>query len=317
MQYTKTLRRFAAIFALGTLLISTQSSCDKDDNPAPQQLNVVQTAQSDTTFSILVAAVVKAGLVDALSTTNNITVFAPTNNAFRTAGFTEASINALTPAQVTATLIPLLQYHVVAARVASGAVPASDTVNSLSNVNLYASRNANGVFINGFTVTRADLNASNGVIHVINGVLIPPTQTIAQIAAATPSLSLLVDAVSRGGLLNAISGPGKFTVFAPTNTAFGATPFNTTALINAAPAATMEDIVRGHVLATNFFASDIINGITAPTIRANTTLTVGANPPSVRITGSSNPVSNIIVSGGVNIIATNGVVHLVDRVILP
>ena len=185
------LRNFFLFAAMGTI-ITASVSCKKDD-PAPAVTpNVVQLAQSDTTLSLLVTLVSKAGLADILSTTNNITVFAPTNAAFRAAGYPDAVIDALTPAQAAAGFTDVLKYHVLLTKVASTDVPASDIVPTLNGKNIYASKNANGVFVNGKKVSKADLAASNGVVHKIDGVLLPPTKTIAELVIATSSLSTLL-----------------------------------------------------------------------------------------------------------------------------
>ncbi|MFM7711127.1 MAG: fasciclin domain-containing protein [Ferruginibacter sp.] len=297
------------VVALGGVLLTT-TSCKKDD-PAPTPQTITDIVVNDANFSLLKQAVTKAGLAQALST-GSLTVFAPDNAAFAAAGITSATIDALPAADVA----NLLKYHVVNAKVLSTGVPASDTVATLLGKNLYASKNANGVFVNGIKVKTADVNAANGVIHVISSVLTPPTQTIAQLASGTPDLSLLLAAVVRAGLAGAVSAPGKYTVFAPTNAAFIAAGFPNAAAINAAPVNVVASIVKAHVLSTNVFASDLINGSTATTLESGVTLTIGTTPPSVKKTGSVNPVSNIIAPSGVNITATNGVVHLIDRVIL-
>ena len=297
------------VVALGGILLTT-SSCKKDD-PAPAPQTITDIVVNDANFSLLKQAVTKAGLAQALST-GSLTVFAPDNAAFAAAGITSATIDALPVADVA----NLLKYHVVNAKVLSTGVPASDTVATLLGTNLYASKNANGVFVNGIKVKTADVNAANGVIHVISSVLTPPTQTIAQLASGNSNLSLLLAAVVRAGLAGAVSAPGKYTVFAPTNAAFIAAGFPDAATINAAPANVVASIVKAHVLPTNVFASDLINGATAATLESGVTLTIGTTPPSVKKTGSVNPVSNIIAPTGVNITATNGVVHLIDRVIL-
>lgn len=309
-------------FGAGAIITLTSTSCSKDDTPTPPSTpNIVELAQSDTSLSILVAAVTKAGLGSTLSTTNNLTVFAPTNAAFRSAGYTQAAIEALTPDQVTSILTPILTYHVVGAKVASSAVPTSDTVKTLNGKNIFASKNANGVFMNGIKVSKADLAASNGVVHVIDGVLIPPTKTIAQIVIDNPgTFSLLLAAVQKAELAGALSGAGKFTVFAPTNVAFEATPFNTAEKIQAADKDAVAGIVKAHVIGTNVFASDLINNSTAPTLNgASQTLTIATTPPSVKITGSASAASPIVTTTAgatYNIVATNGVIHVVSSVIL-
>lgn len=310
MKIRQTIQKFLMATAIGTTLIVSTSSCDKDDDPTPAAKSITEIVSSDPNFSLLKSAVVKANLAGALST-GTLTVFAPDNAAFAASGITEATINTLSAAD----LANILTYHVVAANIKAANVPASDTVRSLQGKNLYASKNANGVFVNGSKVKTADIAAANGTIHVISSVLTPPTKTIAQLATETPSLSLLLTAVVKAGLAGAVSGPGKFTVFAPTNDAFTAAGFPTDASINSADAAAVTAIVSAHVLPTTVFSSDLIAGSTANTIKAGTTLTIGVTPPSVKITGSANAASNIILPSGVNIIATNGVVHLIDKVL--
>jgi uncharacterized surface protein with fasciclin (FAS1) repeats len=282
-------------------------SCNEDNNDGnPPAQSITDIVVSDPNFSTLEAAVVKAGLADALATTNPLTVFAPDNAAFNASGITEATIASLPVASVDS----ILKYHVLGAFVTSTSVPASDAVIPLLGTKLFASNNANGVFMNGIKVKQADISASNGVIHVIEKVLIPPTKTIAQIAAADTSFSFLVAAVTRVGLLSAISGPGKFTVFAPTNAAFRAAGITD---IAAVPLATLTAVIQLHVLTTNVFASDLINNTTVQTLQTGN-LRITTPPAGVKIDGSTQPVSLITVA---NITATNGVIHVLSRVMLP
>ncbi len=301
------------LFALiGTSLSLASTSCKKDD-PMPASVpNIVQLAQSDTSLTILVSAVVKAGLAGTLSTTPNLTVFAPTNNAFRAAGYPQSVIDALTPAQVTTVLTPILTYHVLGSKVLAANVPVSDTVKTLNGKNLFASRNGNGVYLNGVRVAQPDLMASNGVVHKLNRtILIPPTQTITEIVVGNPNFSLLKTAVIKANLATALGSPGKYTVFAPVNSGFPAA-LDTEAEINAAPVAAVSGIVASHAFGTNIFAGDLVVGNTGPTLNSVVTLAVALTPPSVKITGSANPVSNITV---VDIVATNGVIHVIDKVL--
>ena len=293
---------------LGTTIVASNSSC-KDDDPAPApQKNINEIVNTDTSFSLLKQAITKAGLGTALST-GSLTVFAPDNAAFAASGINSAAIDALP----VATVSNLLTYHVLGSKVVSTAVPVSDSVRTLSNKLLFASRNANGVFVNGVKVKTADVAASNGVIHVISKVLTVPSATIADLATATPDLSLLLVAVERAGLTGAVSGAGKYTVFAPTNAAFAAAGYPDAATINGAPVPAVAAIVKSHVLPTNVFSSDLIAAAVTPTLQPAVSLTVGTTPASVKITGSANAASNIVTP---NILATNGVVHVIDRVLL-
>lgn len=288
------------------------SACKKDDpaTSTPTAKNIAEIVASDTSFSLLYQAVNKAGLASALSG-GSLTVFAPDNAAFRASGISSSTIVTLDTADVR----DILKYHVVGSNVGSASVPASDTVKSLLGTNIYASKNTSGVFVNGVKVKVPDVAASNGTIHVISSVLMPPTQTIAAIATATPDLSLLLALVSRAGLAGVLSSAGKYTVFAPTNSAFVAAGLGDVNSINSLPVNAAAAIVKAHAIATNVFASDLIAYPTAQTLQTGVSLTIGTTPPSVKISTSASAASNIIVPAGVNITATNGVVHLIDKVL--
>jgi uncharacterized surface protein with fasciclin (FAS1) repeats len=312
------IKQFKNLFLLtivGTTVV--MSSCKKDDDPVvvppAATPTVVGVAQSNANFSILVAAVTKAGLVSTLSdATKTYTVFAPTNAAFEAAGYPLATINALSAADVTNILTPILTYHVLPIKVGSAAVPVSDTVKTVNGKNIFASRNTNGVFVNGIKVITADLAASNGVVHAIDKLLIPPTQTITQLVLGNPNLSLLKTAVVKAGLDGALNGPGKYTVFAPVNTGFPAA-LDTDAEINAATQAAVAGIVGSHAFGTNIFAGDLVAGNTSATVNPLTTLTIALSPAvTVKLNGSANAASAVTTT---NIVATNGVVHLIDKVL--
>ncbi|MBZ5858763.1 fasciclin domain-containing protein [Flavihumibacter profundi] len=301
-----------ALALLGTFFMS---ACDKKDDPKPVTTpTITGVVTSDPNFSILAAAVTRAGLADALNQPGTLTVFAPDNKAFTDAGIT-ADVIATIPV---ADLAGILKYHVLGSKVMAAGVPASDAVVTLQGQKLFASKNANGVFVNGIGVKTADVAASNGVIHVISGVLYPPTASIAEIASGNPEFSILLSAVVKAGLAGAAAGPGKFTVFAPTNAAFEAAGLNQAA-IDAASVETVTGIVQQHIIATNVYASDLINGATAPTLKNGATLTINTSPAGVKLTGSANPFSNVVTTTAgttYNITATNGVVHVIDKVIL-
>ena len=295
------------LVALATTVL-TFFSCRKEDNPIETN-TVTDAVLRNPNFSLLAEAVNRAGLAATLSTSNNITVFAPDNEAFQASGITSDVISSLSAD----TLASILQYHIVAARVGSSDVPESDAVNTLLNRNLYASRNTNGVFVNGVAVKQADIQTDNGIIHVISRVLVPPTQTIAQVAASNPDFSILLAAVVRAGLAGTVSGPGKFTVFAPTNAAFNSAGFPNAAAVSSADEETVSTVVGLHVLPTNVFASDLINNTNATSVQGSQLL-ITTSPAAIKVAASANPASAITTA---DIVTTNGVIHVIDRVILP
>ena len=321
MKINQKLQSIFLVAVVGTMI--TFSSCKKDDDPIPAPPppvvtpNVVGVAQGNANFTILVAAVTKAGLASALSdATKSFTVFAPTNAAFEAlpAPYNSvANINAITSQTQIDALSDILKYHVLTAKVASGGVPASDTVKTLNGKNLFASRNGNGVFLNGIKVAIPDLAASNGVVHAIGKVLIPPTQTIAQIVIDGANFSLLERAVIVGGLATTLSGPGKFTVFAPLNSGFPAA-LDTEAEINLFDPTALATVVKSHAFSTNIAAGDLVSGNTPATLNPLAILTIGltTTPPTVKINGSANTASGIEAT---DIIATNGIIHVINKLL--
>lgn len=322
MKLNNKLRSLVLLMTCG-LLLTTVSSCNKDDDPAPAAKNIVQTAQSDPNFSILVAAVVKTGLTDALSNTSNLTVFAPVNSAFTAIGYTEASINALTNAADIAALKSVLQYHVLAEQVPASAITTANIEKTTLNTKkLYATKTSAGVFINGVKVVTADVSCSNGIIHAVEKVLLPPVGNLRETAIATPSFSLLVAAVLRADagtpaneVSNALTSAGPLTVFAPTNAAFIAAGFPDAAAINAADPAVLKKILFYHVIPARVFSCDLVNN-SNPVTALGGTQTVKITLPPAKVTGLSNggTASNITAT---DVVSTNGVIHVIDRVLLP
>lgn len=307
-----------------TILFTSCDKNDDDDNNPPADNTITGLVVSSDNFSTLEAAVVKADLQATLSGTGPFTVFAPDNAAFTASGVTPAVLNSLTKEQTTAILL----YHTLSGRVTAGEVPAGPNakVVTASGDSVFVTRNASGVYVNGIKVTQADIAASNGIIHQIERVLMPPTGNIVATAQAPGSgLDSLVKAVLRannapGGdpTLVATLQTAKVTVFAPTNAAFtqllGALGLTN---IDDIPVATLLAVLRYHVVAGRAFSSDLANGSLTMLAGGNTTinLTNGTGGgPTITGTGNASNKSNIVAT---NIMARNGVVHAIDRVLLP
>jgi len=316
MQKTSNIKSLFALFLLCTFAIE---SCKKDDNPAPvtTQKNIAEIVSGDTTFSFLLAAAVKAGLDGALAGTSPLTVFAPTNNAFRAAGYpTAASVSA----EDATALSAILLYHILDGTVNAAGVPAGPnaTVTTKSGNVIYATSNSTGVYINGIKVATADISTSNGVIHVIGNVLMPPSGNIVETAVANPDFSYLVAAVLRAStgttdVAAVLSGTGPLTVFAPTNQAFKDAGFLTIDDINAADPDVLTGILTYHVIAARVFSSDLTNGLQPTTLNgATATINLGAG---ATVTGAGNTTASNITA--TNIVTTNGVIHVIDQVLLP
>ena len=301
--------RRTLLFSAAALLLSL-SACKKDT--AIKTDNTINGIVSTTPdFSTLNAAVTKAGLSATLSSAGPFTVFAPTNEAFTASGITSAVLGSLTADQVK----NILLYHTIPSKILAAQVPAGPNapVTAANGGILYVTNNSNGVFVNGIQVTQANVQASNGVVHVIGKVLMPPSGNIVEMAQADTSLSYLVAAVIHANLQGALSGDGPLTVFAPTNNAFRAAGFETIASINAADPATLASILTYHVIDARVFSSDLTDGEQAPTLNGQK-VTIGLTSGAT-VKGNANmSPSNIVAT---NIVATNGVIHVIDQVLLP
>jgi len=305
-----------AFVGISLLMSSCTKDDDKNDNTPVSQNTITDIVSNNTDFSLLKSAVVKANLATTLSGTGPFTVFAPNDNAFSASGISSTTIESLSVTD----LEKILLYHTLGMTVVANDVPngPNAAVATVGGDSLFVTKNGNGVFVNGWKVNQADIMATNGVIHGIERVLMPPTSNLVQLAQGNNDLSYLVAAVLRAsqGSVNVadlLSNGGTFTVFAPTNQAFIDAGFATIADIQNADPAVLTSILTYHVLGGRAFSSDLSNGQMLTTLNgASIEVNIGSSATLTGI-GNTAPV-NII---GVNVMATNGVVHIIDKVLLP
>merc|ERR1712151_308873 len=224
------------------------------------QPNIVELAQSVDDLSTLVAAVVAGDLAETLSSPGPFTVFAPTNDGF--GKLPEGTVDTLLKPENKDQLVDILTYHVLPTEVPSSALKWFQRVETVEGKNVHVYKNWRGVFVSPDgkdfkTVTAADNQASNGVVHIIDGVLLPPSAlrdsqpNIVELAQSVDDLSTLVAAVVAGDLAETLSSPGPFTVFAPTNDGFGKLPEGTVdTLLKPENKDQLVDILTYHVLPT-------------------------------------------------------------------
>ncbi len=255
-------------------------------------------------FSSLVGAVASAGLVDAVrgnGAGDGITVFAPTNAAFTALGTLPSNPE----------LSEVLTYHVVAGRALAASLTDNQQLTTLQGGTVRFRTNPARLegIANTVNITTTDIVAKNGVIHVIDAVLLPTapiTQNIVELASATPTLSTLVTAIGAANLGTTLSGAGPFTVFAPVNSAFEAVPADVLArLLETGNVDILSKVLRYHVVPGRILAADLTEGQTVTTVEGTTlriTLAGGAKVNNANITAT-------------DIQATNGVVHLIDGVL--
>jgi len=283
---------------------------DKVLLPEDAPKNIVETASSDEQFSTLVDALVKADLASTLEGEGPFTVFAPTNDAFGDllSELGASSLDDLTAEQ----LEPILLYHVVSGKVMSGDL-SNGYVSTLSpgpgstNTTLLVNTE-DGVTLNGNTsVTTPDIDTYNGVIHVVDKVLLPPT--VVDIAINNSNFSTLVDAVVKAELDGTLSGDGPITVFAPTNEAFEAL-FNQMEGVSGIGDLSKEDltpILKYHVVDGNVRSGDLSSG-NVETLNGDIQVDVGDENVTINTDAT---VTAVDIQG------TNGVVHVIDKVLIP
>lgn len=307
------LNKYLFVAALAATFVSCKDDDDMPDTPSVG--NIATVASSDAQFSTLVAALTKAELVATMQGTGPFTVFAPNNAAFTKAGIT--SLNGLTKEALT----PILTSHVVSGKVKAADVKSGVVKTVNANNDIYLSKNADGVFINGnIKVIATDVDASNGVIHVIDNVIVPPAKSLVEVAQGNPDFTELVSLVLAADpavatALSAASATG-LTVFAPTNAAFTELYKTTPKATLTAPAnkTLLTNVLLYHVVPGRVFSTDLPN-VSGEVATANPSGKVTFNlSGGAKVVGKTSGNSNITAA---NILATNGVVHVIDKVLMP
>ncbi len=237
--------------------------------------------------------------------TVHFTVFAPTDDAFK--ALPEGTIEALL-ADPTGALADILLYHVASGKVMSGDLSDGQTIPTLLGKDVTVKIDEGGVFINDAKVTVADLQAENGVVHVIDAVLVPASNTVVDIIVNSPAHDTLEAAVIAAGLADDLSGDGPFTVFAPTDDAFKALPEGTIEALLADPTGALADILLYHVASGKVMSGDLSDGQTIPTLLGKD-VTVKIDEGGVFINDAKVTVADLE--------ADNGVVHVIDAVLVP
>jgi transforming growth factor-beta-induced protein len=269
---------------------------------AKEKKDIVETAIADGRFETLVAAVTAADLVDTLKGDGPYTVFAPTDDAFAKlpAGTVDALLKDIP------TLKDILLYHVVAGKVMAEDVVKLTSATTVLGEPVTISVSGSTVNVNDAKVTVTDIECSNGVIHVIDTVLLPP-KDIVETAMADDRFETLVAAVTAADLVATLKGAGPYTVFAPTDDAFAKLPAGTVAsLLNNIPA--LKDILLYHVVSGKVMAEDVVKLTSATTVLGKA-VTISVVGSTVKVNGATVVIADIECS--------NGVIHVIDTVLLP
>jgi uncharacterized surface protein with fasciclin (FAS1) repeats len=299
------IRRNVALLALPTALLL--GACDDDDDPmgVEEEGTIVQVAQEAGSFSTLLAALDAANLTSALEGMGPFTVFAPTDDAF--AQIDPDVLNDLIADPDL--LARVLTYHVVPGEFTSTDVAGLSSAPTLNGKDVSLSFDGTTVMVDDASVIQANVEASNGIIHVIDQVLVPePIADIVQTADGAGIFNTLLAAVEAAGLTATLKGDGPFTVFAPTDDAFAAIdPDALNALLADPPA--LAAILTYHVVPGALEAADVL---------ASTSLsTVNGADAAISLDGDGKPRIDDAIIIQTDIGARNGIVHIIDRVIFP
>ncbi len=289
-----------------------QPTAELEPTEAPSMESIVDVAVADGRFTTLVGALQSTGLAEALQGDGPFTVFAPTDDAF--AALPAGTLESLSTEQ----LANILRYHVVSGKVIAADAMGLDGQKAdtlLEGKQVSISVDGDTVRINNAAVIIPDIETSNGVIHVIDQVLLPPADepmaemgSIVDIAVSDGRFTTLVGALQATGLAEALQGEGPFTVFAPTDDAFAALPGGT---LESLSSEQLADILLYHVVSGRVMAADAValDGQMADTLLNGKQISISVDGGTVRINNAA-----VIIP---DIVASNGVIHVIDSVLLP
>jgi len=269
--------------------------------------DIVDTAVNAGNFNTLAAALTAAGLVDALKGDGPFTVFAPTDAAF--AKLPTGTVESLLKPENKDKLVAILTYHVVSGDVRAKNVVELNAAETLNGQRVDIAVNDKGVKVDNASVTATDIMASNGVIHVIDTVLLPETNDLVGVASEAGTFNTLIAAVQAAGLADALMGEGPFTIFAPTDEAFAKLPEGTVeSLLKEENRGKLQMILKYHVVSGRVFSDAVVKKDAVATL-AGTDVRISLKDGNARANES------MIVATDID--ATNGVIHVIDGVLLP
>jgi len=299
-----------SILIITTLFVAVCSACEDDDDvvtrPTPETINDLIVLDDD--FTILEAALDKAGLLDELDEENGeYTIFAPTDASFIAAGIT--NLDRFTADE----LKSVLQYHLLD----SGKFYTELEEGPLQTQNgdVYVSFAGNRFFLNGNAeFLQIDFDMTNGVLHVVDEVLFPPAGDVTNIITEESQLSILEAAIEKAGLQDDLANEGPFTIFAPTDAAFEKyLADNELSSIDEISDDDLAEILSYHVMPARTFSVDLEAG-DQNTLAEESFRIIFTNNI---ILADKNPDNDNALIIEANALGTNGIVHNIDRVLLP
>lgn len=288
----------ALVLVLGPGYAMAQDKAAKD---------IVTTAVEAGSFKTLAAALQAAGLVETLQGKGPFTVFAPTDEAFQK--LPEGTVATLLKPENKQRLIAVLTYHVVPGQVKAADVVKLKAAATVNGQRVDIKTDGGKVRVDQSTVVATDIVCSNGVIHVIDQVILPSTDNIPEAAHKAGTFKTLLAAAKAAGLVEVLSGEKPLTVFAPTDEAFAKLPAGTVEnLLKAENKEKLAGILKFHVLPGRVFSGDVLSKKELKTVQGGV-LTASVHDGAATINGSGLVATDID--------AANGVIHVIDRVLLP
>lgn len=292
--------------------VDDSCSAKRAATQAHSELNIVETAVAAGSFGTLAAALEAGDLVDALQGDGPFTVFAPTDDAF--AKLPKEQLAELLKPENKALLQAILTYHVVPGQLVAKDVLKSKNAGTLNGQRIDFNVTDDGVTVDGAKVIKTDIRCSNGVIHVIDSIIMPSTMDIVETAVGAGSFKTLAAALKAAGLVEALQGDGPFTVFAPTDEAFAKLPAGTVEnLLKPENRGTLAAVLKFHVVSGRVYADSVARGGEFTTLQGghlmSKTLKTRGMPDKVMINGATVVKADIETS--------NGVIHVIDSVMLP
>ncbi|MFN9078213.1 MAG: fasciclin domain-containing protein [bacterium] len=300
-----------SLLAIGVATLATAQTASvkvtTTTTTAAASKNIVETAVAAGNFKTLVAAVQAAGLAETLSG-GSFTVFAPTDEAF--AKLPAGTLEMLLKPENKAKLASILTYHVVPGKVMAADVVKLTNAGTVQGQRVDISAKGGAVTVDGAKVVATDIACSNGVIHVIDSVILPNDKNIVEVAASNGSFNTLVAAVKAAGLVETLSGKGPFTVLAPTDAAFAKLPAGTLEnLLKPENKKQLVEILTYHVVPGVAAYSDQV-------VKMSEIPTVLGSPIKVTVKDGKVMLGNATVAI-VDVETSNGVIHAIDTVLLP
>jgi uncharacterized surface protein with fasciclin (FAS1) repeats len=269
--------------------------------------DIVDTAVAAGSFETLAAALTAADLVETLKGEGPFTVFAPTDEAF--AKLPKGTVETLLKPENRDQLVGILTYHVVPGRVTAEQVVELDVAGTVNGQRLAIEMKDRKVFVAGAQVVKTDIEASNGIIHVIDTVMLPASDDIVQTAIKAGSFETLAAALTAADLVGTLQGEGPFTVFAPTDEAFAKLPEGTVeSLLKPENRDQLVAVLTYHVVSGRVYSPDALKAGSAGTLQGQDV--------SIRIDGGRARVNDAGLVA-TDIQASNGVIHVIDTVLLP